>query len=106
MYEYKAEVKKVVDADTVDLVIDLGFNIKVQKRVRVLGIDAPEVRTDEGKEAKQFVESYLQVGAEVIVRTERDKNDKYGRFLADIIHQGIPLSKVLLDKGLAKPYAG
>jgi micrococcal nuclease len=106
MYEYKAVVKKVIDADTIDLVIDLGFYISVQKRVRVLGIDAPEVNTKEGKEAREFVRSYLQIGMDVIVRTEKDKNDKYGRFLADIIYQDIPLSKVLLDKGLAKPYAG
>ena len=85
MYQYKAQVKAVIDADTIDVLIDLGFGVHTMQRLRLYGIDAPEMRTEAGKIAKEYVKSVL-LGADaamfVYVRTLKDKKDKYGRKLA------------------------
>jgi endonuclease YncB( thermonuclease family) len=107
MYEYKAYVERVVDGDTVDLAIDLGFHTYVIKRVRLININAPERFTEEGKLAKAFVESVLAVGMEVVVKTKLDSNDKYGRVLGEIfIDKDFSLNEMLLMNGLASPYKG
>ena len=98
MYQYKAQVKAVIDADTIDVLIDLGFGVHTMQRLRLYGIDAPEMRSEAGKIAKEYVKSVL-LGADasmfVYVRTIKDKKDKYGRKLAvvywcesDLIHYG------------------
>ena len=85
MYQYKAQVKSVIDADTIDVLIDLGFGVHTMQRLRLYGIDAPEMRSEAGKVAKEYVKSVL-LGADaamfVYVRTLKDKKDKYGRKLA------------------------
>ena len=90
MYEYKCDIRRVVDGDTVDVDIDLGFGIWMRnERVRLYGIDTPESRTrdlDEKKYgilAKEYVEAALSNGA--ILRTQKDKAGKYGRVLGDFI---------------------
>ena len=98
MYQYKAQVKAVIDADTIDVLIDLGFGVHTMQRLRLYGIDAPEMKTEAGKIAKEYVKSVL-LGADasmfVYVRTLKDKKYKYGRKLAvvywsesDLIHYG------------------
>ena len=107
MYEYKAYVERVVDGDTVDLTIDLGFHTYVVKRVRLSRINAPERFTEEGKLAKAFVENALAVGMEVIVQTQLDSKDKYGRVLGEIfIDKHFSLNEMMLMNGLAVPYNG
>jgi endonuclease YncB( thermonuclease family) len=107
MYEYKAYVERVVDGDTVDLTIDLGFHTYVVKRVRLSRINAPERFTEEGKLAKAFVENALAVGMEVIVQTQLDSKDKYGRVLGEIfIDKHFSLNEMMLINGLAVPYKG
>ena len=85
MYQYKAQVKSVIDADTIDVLIDLGFGVHTMQRLRLYGIDAPEMRTEAGKIAKEYIKSVL-LGADaamfVYVRTLKDRKDKYGRKLA------------------------
>ena len=85
MYQYKAQVKAIIDADTIDVLIDLGFGVHTMQRLRLYGIDAPEMKTEAGKIAKEYVKSVL-LGADaamfVYVRTLKDKKDKYGRKLA------------------------
>jgi len=90
MYEYRAEVIKVVDADTLDLKVDLGFKISQEMRVRLARIDAWEVRGEErekGLEATQFVlELFANLEEDyIVIRTDKDKTGKYGRYLAEII---------------------
>ena len=107
MYEYKAYVERVVDGDTVDLTIDLGFHTYVVKRVRLSRINAPERFTEEGKLAKSFVENALAVGMEVVVQTQLDSKDKYGRVLGEIfIDKHFSLNEMMLMNGLAVPYNG
>ena len=85
MYTYRGEVKAVIDADTVDVLIDLGFGVHTMQRLRLYGIDAPEMKTEAGKIAKEYVKSVLMGGDAfkyVYVRTIKDRKDKYGRKLA------------------------
>jgi len=86
IYIYKAELVRVVDGDTVDLIIDLGFDTSRKERFRLYGIDAPEMNTQAGKEAKKWLEDALMPLEAIYVQTlqleTKAKRDKYGRFLA------------------------
>jgi micrococcal nuclease len=86
IYIYKAELIRVVDGDTVDLVIDLGFDTFRHERFRLYGIDAPEMNTQAGKVAKKWLWDALQPLEAIYVQTiqlsTKAKRDKYGRFLA------------------------
>ena len=88
MYEYQCKIVKVIDGDTVDVDIDLGFGVWLKKqRIRFYGIDTPESRTRDleekkyGLAAKAFVEASLPVGSIRILTTVQDKTGKYGRIL-------------------------
>lgn len=89
LYHYRASVLNVVDGDTVDLLIDLGLFVKIKRRVRIAGVDCPEMfgqkATPEGGKARQFTLSLLPPGSTVFIRTYLDEGDKYGRLLADIV---------------------
>jgi micrococcal nuclease len=86
IYIYKAELIRVVDGDTVDLRIDLGFDTLRKERFRLYGIDAPEMRTEAGKASKKWLWDALQPLEAIYVQTiqleTKAKRDKYGRFLA------------------------
>jgi micrococcal nuclease len=86
IYIYKASLIRVVDGDTVDLIIDLGFDTSRHERFRLYGIDAPELRTAAGKAAKAWLWEALQPLEAIYVQTlqhkTKAKRDKYGRFLA------------------------
>ena len=90
MYEYKAKLDRVIDGDTVDCYIDLGFNINVKERVRLKGIDTPEIRTKDLEEkakgfaAKERVEELFAGVESFKIKTELDKKGKYGRILGTI----------------------
>jgi len=106
MYTYKAKVTKIVDGDTIDVDIDLGFYIRVTKRIRFSFINAPERYTDAGKQATSFLNSTIPVGSFVIIKTEIDKADKYGRVLAEIFtdENSISVNKTMIEKGYAEYY--
>ena len=89
MFTYSAKLIEVVDGDTVDLLIDLGFGVHVKERCRLYGIDAPEMPTEAGKAAKAYLESLLGaatgelfVATRKMTRKPKEKTDKYGRYLA------------------------
>ena len=89
MHEYKSVILKWIDGDTVDVDIDLGFDCLLHnQRIRLKGVDTQESRTRDleekkyGLQAKEFVQSFAPVGAEVILKTT--KKGKYGRYLGDI----------------------
>lgn len=108
LYHYRATVLKVVDGDTVDLLIDLGLFVKIKRRVRLLGVDCPEKfgakASEAGTRAREFTASLLPEGATVFVRTYLDEGDKYGRLLADVTTlAGKNASKELLAAGHASP---
>jgi len=111
---YNAEVKKVVDGDTFDIVIDLGFDTLRKGRVRLYGVNAPESRTSNieekkrGLAAKEFTDQWLQkAGNWVKIETIIDKNEKYGRVLAKVWdNNGNCLNTDIVAAGLAKEYYG
>jgi micrococcal nuclease len=86
IYIYKAELILAVDGDTVELIIDLGFDTSRRERFRLYGIDAPEMNTLAGKAAKAWLRETLQALETIYVQTiqlsTKAKRDKYGRFLA------------------------
>ena len=91
-YTYNAELVRVVDGDTVDLNIDLGLSVwKRGERIRLYGINAPEVRGEEkqrGLAATTFLYQCLANSGEIIVETIRDKKGKYGRYLGNLYAHG------------------
>ena len=113
MYEYKCKIVKIVDGDTVDVNIDLGFNIWLSnKRIRLFNIDTPECRTTDSEEkkygllAKQFVIDTIPVGSTQTLITI-DENDKYGRILGKIkLDNNTILNDLLIDNHLAVQYDG
>jgi len=113
MYEYKVkEVVKVVDGDTIDVIIDLGFDLSKKERVRLAGIDTPESRTRDleekklGLEAKEYLATNLKEAKEIIIQTEKD--GKYGRMLGWItLNDDItPFNQFMIDRGYAWKYDG
>ena len=87
---YSAEVKKVIDGDTFDCVIDLGFDVLLKARVRLYGVNTPESRTKDlaekemGLKAKGFTTDWLDRHKIVYIKTVLNKNEKYGRVLAQV----------------------
>ncbi len=82
LYTYEATVEKVVDADTLHVVVDLGFNTRTRQYLRLRGINAPERDTPEGKRASEFVKDRIKAASKIILTSSR--SDKYDRYLADI----------------------
>lgn len=107
-YIRKAKLVRVIDGDTVELDIDLGFGITIRSRVRVLGINTPETKGDSrerGLVAKQFtIDWFAKHGPDVVCRTTKDKNDSFGRFLAEITSGLHSLGADLLASGNAVPF--
>ena len=103
MFTYTAHITKVVDGDTVDVEIDLGFDIWHKTRLRLAGIDTPEKSTEIGKKVSAYVKEALE-GQTVTITTT--KPDKYGRYLAEIFINNNSFNKNLIDIGMAKPYNG
>lgn len=107
MYEYKAKIERVVDADTVDVSIDLGFDVWTRQRVRVAGLNAAEKNTQAGKNAIEYAKTVLKHGMEVLLRSHQDKREKFGRYLAEIwITKDESYNETLLKLGYAVPYDG
>lgn len=112
MYEYKCGVTRIVDGDTVDCEIDLGFDITYKSRVRLYGIDTPESRTrdlDEkarGKLAAKFLSDAILHASTLAIQTKLDKKGKFGRVLGVIVADGVDLNQALIDNHLAVAYTG
>ena len=113
MYEYSCKVERVVDGDTIDVVLDLGFDILHKCRVRLYGIDTPESRTrnlDEkarGKMASAFLSEAINTGKQVVIQTKlKDSKGKYGRVLGDVVVDDVNINQQMVDKHLAVKYFG
>ena len=118
MYEYKCKIRKVVDGDTVDIDIDLGFGVWLNdERVRIMGIDTPESRTSDkvekifGLAAKERVKHLLGDGATLLSKVKGDGNEemrgKFGRILGDFrTPHGDILTSKLMEEGHAVAYSG
>jgi micrococcal nuclease len=121
IYRIKS-VLKVVDGDTIDAAIDLGFDISLTKRIRLAGVDTPESRTTDanekklGLEVKEWLKKKLEGQTDVIVKTELpDSTEKYGRILGHLFIGDVEVSAVnkkksvnqmMIDEGFAWTYSG
>jgi|TARA_R110001592_G_scaffold73866_1_gene224963 micrococcal nuclease len=113
MYEYNCKVEKIVDGDTIDVVLDLGFDILYKSRVRLYGIDTPESRTrnlDEkvrGKMASAFLRKAIEEGEKVCIQTKlKDSRGKFGRVLGDVVVDGVNINQSMVDNHHAVKYFG
>jgi micrococcal nuclease len=122
-YIYRVrQVIKVVDGDTIDVAIDLGFDISLTKRVRLSGVDTPESRTTDlkektlGLEVKEWLKKKLQDQTDIIIKTELpDSTEKYGRILGQLfvgdkevmsVNKKKSINQQMIDEGYAWEYDG
>lgn len=106
MYQYKAKIISVYDGDTVTAMVDLGFYHFQQMKFRLYGIDTPELRgeeREEGLKVRDIVREMI-LDKDVIINSYKDKQEKYGRYLANIIIGDIDLNVWLVENGHAKEY--
>lgn len=116
MFEYYVKkVTRVVDGDTIDVEIDLGFDISFSSRVRLAGIDAPESRTRDkmekalGLEAKAYLKREIDAAKTVVIKTEKmDSSEKYGRILGWLFLDGseVSMNEKMIEDGHAWGYLG
>jgi len=113
-FSYRVKkVTKIVDGDTIDVLLDMGFDILYQQRVRLFGIDTPESRTRDKEEkkygllSKYFLKAELSLGKKITVKTYKgDETGKFGRILGDIWIDGKSVNQKMCDMGYAVPYYG
>ena len=116
MYEYRVKkVLKIVDGDTIDVDIDLGFNVSFTQRVRLAGIDTPESRTTDlkekalGLEVKEYLKHLLENAEDIVIQTEKpDSSEKYGRILGWLFinDEDTSLNEKMISEGYAWEYDG
>ena len=104
---FDCKLVRVIDGDTIDMVVDLGWNVSTLERIRIVGVNAPELGTVEGRAVKQAVQAWLLNNESGLGLYSFSKLDKYGRRLADVFNpsQPIPhLSDYLIATGQAVEY--
>ena len=116
MYEYYVrKVENVVDGDTIDAIIDLGFDIMFASRVRLAGIDTPESRTKDlaekklGLESKEYIKKLLKDAKSIIIKTEKiNSTEKFGRVLGWLYINGdtVSINDHMINDGYAWGYMG
>lgn len=106
LYNYRARITSVYDGDTCTALVDLGFRITFEIKIRLLGIDTPELKGEEremGLKSKARLEELI-LNKDVIIKTDKDKTEKYGRWLAEIFVGDVNVNQTLLSEGLARKY--
>ena len=118
MYTYTATVRRVVDGDTIDVDIDLGFSVWLDKqRIRLLGIDAPAARTRNKEEkirgllSKEKLKSLCPVGSLIQLKTHKDDKGKFGRILGELVvdtasEDSVNVNQWLVENNYAVSYSG
>ena len=110
MYQYRFELDRVVDGDTIDATIDLGFGVHIKRRVRLSGINAPETRTRDPEEKAAGLKAKdrlieLLTDQVLTIHTQLDETGKFGRVLGVIYNaNSLNINLYMLDKGLVMPY--
>ena len=113
-FSYRVDkVTKVVDGDTIDVMLDLGFDIKYKSRVRLFGIDTPESRTRDKVEkkygllSKKFLQEQIKSAKKITIKTYKgDETGKFGRILGDVWADGKSINSIMCSKGHAVEYYG
>ena len=112
MYEYKiTEIVKIYDGDTITVIVDLGFGVYKTEKIRLAGIDTPEIRGDErpaGLVSRDWLRERLytafETNQDLILRTIKDRKGKYGRYLGWIFVNEVNVNEELITEGLAIVY--
>jgi micrococcal nuclease len=109
IYAYEATVLKVVDGDTIDVVIDLGFGIRIEHRARIRGINAPELRGPDafaGKNARAMLEALINTHTlatrNVFLKSHKQDIDKWGRYVFDVYAGSLNLAEAMVNSGHAQ----
>lgn len=105
-YVYKADIVSVFDGDTCTAIVDLGMRVSVEITIRLAKINAPEVRGAnrlKGIEARDFLRSKVLMKS-VLIKTYKDKTEKFGRWLADIWLDGVNINQLMIQEGHAVVY--
>jgi micrococcal nuclease len=113
-FSYRVKrVTKIVDGDTIDVLLDMGFDILYQQRVRLFGIDTPESRTRDlvekkfGLKAKKFLTDQIKKATKITIRTYKgDETGKFGRILGDVYCDGKSVNSLMCKVGHAVQYYG
>ena len=108
MYEYRARIVRVIDGDTVEAEVDLGFHISSRMRLRLFGINAPEIKgptRPAGLAARDYLQNLIDTHTdsnhELMIRTQKDATEKYGRCLATLVASDVNLNEALIAAGHA-----
>lgn len=105
-YVYKAYIKEVYDGDTCTAIVDLGMRVSMEIKIRLYGINAPEIRGSEkgqGVRSREYLRNLI-LGKTVIIATRKDKTEKYGRWLAEIFLDDMNINQTMVEDGYAKDY--
>jgi len=108
LYHYRAKVVEVYDGDTVTAIVDLGFHIQMEMKIRLVGINAPEMQEPtkaKGTTARNYLRK-VALNKSVTLQTMKDKQEKYGRYLGTLWLDGetTSINETLIAKGYAVPY--
>ena len=106
MYTYRLKSVKVIDGDTLDVVVDLGFHVSIALRIRLAGVNCPEKKTEAGHGAKAFTEDWFKQRdiESLVLTTNKDKTEKYGRYLGTVTGPDGSLNGHLLVMKHAVPF--
>jgi len=105
-YVYKAYISEVYDGDTCTATVDLGMRVSMEIRIRLYGINAPELRGSEkgnGVRSREYLRNLI-LGKNVIIKTYKDKTEKFGRWLAEIFVDNVNVNNVMVEDGYAVRY--
>lgn len=107
-FTYSAVILDIHDGDTITVELDLGFRVTYKTPIRFNGINAPELATPEGKVAKAFLQTLIKIGDTLVIKTYKNPQDKYGRWLGDLFRpiDTVSLNQQMIDSGHAVPYGG
>ena len=103
-YQYSATVVSIYDGDTITVMIDLGFGVSVKEKLRLARINTPEVRgpqREQGIASRDYLITLVPVGSQIDIRTIRDSQEKYGRYLAEVFKGDICVNDLLVQAGMA-----
>ena len=108
-----SKVVKIIDGDTIDVILDLGFDIMYKSRVRLFGIDTPESRTRDlvekkfGLMSKEFLKEHLKEAEKIVIKTHKgEETGKFGRILGDVFVDGKSVNLMMCNEGYAVKYYG
>ena len=110
MYEYRGRIKRVIDGDTIEARVDLGFDVFAVQRFRLYGINAPETKgesREDGRAATEYLRTLITTNAAdsvLTIQTRKDKREKYGRYLAVLIANGVNINQRMVEDGHAVVY--